>query len=89
MFEVAEVDRTVSKEEYASEVAKIRWEQLDAQRRLQEAAFPLIVLFGGVDGAGKSETVHLLNEWIVTRLAVVTRCGCARRLASATLPGSF
>jgi AMP-polyphosphate phosphotransferase len=70
MFEAAEVGRKVSKEEYESEVAKLRWELLDAQRTLERATFPLIVLFGGVDGAGKSETVHLLNEWMDPRWIV-------------------
>ena len=37
-----------------------------------DAPFPVIVLFAGVDAAGKSETASLLNEWmdphwIVTR----------------------
>ena len=29
--------------------------------------FPLIVLFGGVDGGGKTEGVQLLNEWMDPR----------------------
>ena len=60
MFETAELGRRVSKEEYRSEVAGLRWQLLDAQRQLRSQPFPLIVVFGGVDGAGKSETVHLL-----------------------------
>ena len=70
MFEVAEIGRSVSKEEYESEVARLRWELLDAQRRLEGSRVPIIVLFGGVDGAGKSETVHLLNEWMDPRWLV-------------------
>jgi polyphosphate kinase 2 (PPK2 family) len=61
MFEAAEVRRTVAKKEYEFEVSKLRWELLDAQRTLERASFPLIVVFGGVDGAGKSETVHVLS----------------------------
>ena len=72
MFEAAELGRTVSKEEYRSEVAGLRWQLLDAQRQLRTAPFPLIVVFGGVDGAGKSETVQLLNEWMDPRW-IVTR----------------
>ena len=67
MFEAAETGRTVSKADYESEVAKLRWELLDAQRLLKSARFPLIVLFGGADGAGKSETVQLLNAWMDPR----------------------
>jgi polyphosphate:AMP phosphotransferase len=70
MFEAAEVRRTVAKKEYEFEVSKLRWELLDAQRTLERASFPLIVVFGGVDGAGKSETVHLLNEWMDPRWIV-------------------
>jgi AMP-polyphosphate phosphotransferase len=70
VFEVAEIGRTVPKEEYASEVARLRWELLDARRRLESEGIPLIVLFGGVDGAGKSETVQLLNEWMDPRWIV-------------------
>jgi polyphosphate:AMP phosphotransferase len=70
VFEAAEVGRTVSKAEYEFEVLKLRWELLDAQRMLEHAPFPLIVVFGGVDGAGKSETVHLLNEWMDPRWIV-------------------
>ena len=60
----------VSKSEYDGEVARLRWELLNAQQALRGTAFPLIVLFGGVDGAGKSETVHLLNEWMDPRWMV-------------------
>jgi AMP-polyphosphate phosphotransferase len=67
MFEAAEAGRTVSKADYEAEVAKLRWELLDAQRLLKSARFPLIVLFGGADGAGKSETVQLLNAWMDPR----------------------
>ena len=67
MFEAAELDRAVAKTEYGSEVARLRLELLDMQRRLERHPFPLIVLFGGVDAAGKSETVHLLNEWMDPR----------------------
>jgi polyphosphate:AMP phosphotransferase len=70
MFEAAQLDRSVTKTDYAFEVSKLRWELLDAQRTLANQPYPLIVLFAGVDGAGKSETVHLLNEWMDPRLIV-------------------
>ena len=31
------------------------------------ANFPVIILIGGVDGAGRGETVNLLNEWMDPR----------------------
>jgi AMP-polyphosphate phosphotransferase len=70
MFEAAELRRAVAKADYESEVARLRLELLDLQRQLEQHPFPLIVLFGGVDAAGKSETVHLLNEWMDPRFIV-------------------
>ena len=67
MFEAAELRREVAKMDYESEVARLRLELFELQRRLERHPFPLIVLFGGVDAAGKSETVHLLNEWMDPR----------------------
>ena len=37
------------------------------QMELREADFPVIVVFAGVDGAGKSETVNKLHEWMDSR----------------------
>jgi polyphosphate:AMP phosphotransferase len=48
---------------------------LDAQQRLREAPFPVLVLFAGVDGAGKSETVNLLNAWLDPRWLVTRAFG--------------
>jgi AMP-polyphosphate phosphotransferase len=70
MFESAMLGRTVSKVEYEDEVARLRWELLNAQRELQGRPFPVVVLFGGVDGAGKTETIHLLNQWMDPRWIV-------------------
>ena len=72
MFEAAEVGRKLGKDVYKSQVPILRAELLDAQQQLLNAPFPVIVLFAGVDAAGKSETASLLNEWmdphwIVTR----------------------
>ena len=67
MFEAAETGRQVSKSDYESEVAKLRWELLEAQRLLAAARFPLVVVFGGADSAGKSEMVQLLNQWMDPR----------------------
>jgi polyphosphate:AMP phosphotransferase len=72
MFEAAEVGSKLSKEEYKAQVPILRAELLEAQQRLREARFPVIVLFAGVDLAGKGETVNLLNEWMDPRW-IVTR----------------
>jgi polyphosphate:AMP phosphotransferase len=72
MFEAAEVGRSLSKAQYKAQVPALREELLAAQKQLLDARFPVIILFAGVDAAGKGETVNLLNEWmdphwIVTR----------------------
>ena len=60
MFESAEIGHKVDKEIYDREVPGLREALLDAQYDLiSRRGFPVIVLVGGVDGAGCSETVHL------------------------------
>jgi polyphosphate:AMP phosphotransferase len=72
MFEAAELGRTIAKEKFKAQVPALRTELLEVQRQLTSAKFPVIVVFAGVDGAGKGETVNLLNEWMDPRW-IVTR----------------
>ena len=72
MFEAAELGRTVPKETFKAQVPVLRTELLAIQQQLTGARFPVIVVFAGVDGAGKGETVNLLNEWMDPRY-IVTR----------------
>ncbi len=72
MFEAAELGRKLSKEDFAAAAPALRAEMLNLQIKLREANFPVIVVFAGVDGAGKNESVNLLNEWLDPRW-VVTR----------------
>jgi polyphosphate:AMP phosphotransferase len=67
MFETAELGRSVGKEDFEAEVPKLRLELLEAQRALQKAGVPVIVLLAGADGAGKGETVSRVLEWLDTR----------------------
>ena len=67
MFETAELGRSVGKEEFEAEVPKLRLELLEAQRELQKAGVPVILLLAGADGAGKGETVSRVLEWLDTR----------------------
>jgi len=68
MFESAELGQEVSKEEYDAAIPALREALLDAQYDLLAAKdFPVLVIIGGVEGAGKSETVHTLNEWMDPR----------------------
>ena len=67
MFEAAEVGRKLAKSDYKAQVPRLRSELLSVQQELRQAPFPVIVLFAGVDTAGKGETVNLLNEWMDPR----------------------
>jgi polyphosphate:AMP phosphotransferase len=68
MFESAELGNKIDKETYDREVPNLREDLLNAQYDLsQQKRFPVIIVVGGVDGAGKSETVNLLNEWMDPR----------------------
>lgn len=68
MFESAELGHKVDKETYERELPGLREALLDAQFDLiSHRPFPVIVLIGGVDGAGRSESVGLLNQWLDPR----------------------
>ncbi len=68
MFESAEVGHKVDKAKYAREEPQLREALLNAQFDLAaHGKFPVLILIGGVDGAGKGETVNLLNEWMDPR----------------------
>ena len=68
MFESAELGHKVTKQVYARQEPKLREALLNAQFDLAQAKkFPVLILIGGVDGAGKGETVNLLSEWMDPR----------------------
>jgi polyphosphate:AMP phosphotransferase len=68
MFESAELGHAIGKARYHREEPRLRADLLDAQYDVGSLAkFPVIVLVNGVDGAGKGETVNLLNEWMDPR----------------------
>ncbi len=69
MFESAELGHEIDKETYRRERPALREALLAAQFEAQESAqFPVIILIGGVDGAGKGETLNRLNAWMDPRL---------------------
>lgn len=68
MFESAELGHKIDKAAYDAEVPQLREALLDAQMDLAKSAkFPVIILVGGLDGAGRGETVNQLNEWMDPR----------------------
>ncbi len=72
IFEAAELGLAVSRSDYKVQEPALRERLLDAQQRLSEADFPVLLLFSGVDGAGKGETANTLSAWMDPR-RVVTR----------------
>jgi polyphosphate:AMP phosphotransferase len=68
MFEAAEIGHKLSKGEYKRIEPKLRADLLEVQYEISKnGKFPVIVLISGVRGAGKGETVNLLNEWMDPR----------------------
>ncbi|MBT8446464.1 MAG: polyphosphate:AMP phosphotransferase, partial [Gammaproteobacteria bacterium] len=67
MFEALELGRKVTKQDYNDEEPGLHTALLNTQRRIIEAGIPVIIIIAGVEGAGKGETVNLLNKWLDTR----------------------
>ncbi|MFD2181383.1 polyphosphate:AMP phosphotransferase [Rhodoplanes azumiensis] len=68
MFESADLSHHVPKAVFKREETKLREALLDAQFDLAaQRRFAVLILIAGVEGAGKGETVNLLNEWMDPR----------------------
>ncbi|MBS2024855.1 MAG: polyphosphate:AMP phosphotransferase [Deltaproteobacteria bacterium] len=67
MFESAELGIEIDKKTFAEEAPKVRAALLEAQKRLAASNQAVVVLVSGVEGAGKSETLNLLLEWMDAR----------------------
>ena len=71
MFDTASIAHFIEKPQWKKEEPKLRQALLAAQMELlQHKKFPVLILIGGVEGAGKGETVNLLNEWMDPRHVV-------------------
>ena len=67
MFEVAELGQTTSKAEFKAALEQLRPRLLSLGQSLRASKRGVIVLIGGVEGAGKSEVVNRLTEWLDPR----------------------
>ncbi|MFO1191963.1 MAG: polyphosphate:AMP phosphotransferase [Rhodoferax sp.] len=68
MFEAAEIGHKLAKGEFKRIEPQLRGDLLDAQYELSRLGrFPVVILISGVRGAGKGETVNLLNAWMDPR----------------------
>ena len=79
MFEVAEVGQKIDRDTFSQLVPQLRERLLDAQFRLRDSDFSVVVVIGGVEGAGKGETVNLLMEWLDARGVAVHALAPSRR----------
>lgn len=76
MFESAELGHKIAKAEYDREVPQLRTHLLGLQYdMLTKPDFPVVIVIAGVDGAGKSETLNVLHEWMDPRHIVTTAFG--------------
>ncbi len=75
MFEAAEIGHEISKQDFDAELPALRQELLDAQTELRKADFPVIIVVGGVDGAGKGETINTLLSWLDPRFVETCATG--------------
>ncbi len=68
MFSTAELGQKLSKKDYKAIEPILREELLQLQRALlQQDRTAVIIVFAGVDGGGKGETVQVLNAWMDAR----------------------
>ena len=68
MFRTAELGQKVPKSEFNQREPLLRQALLEVQANLRiNSKFPVVILFAGVDGAGKGDTVNVLNEWMDPR----------------------
>ena len=76
MFESAELGHRVDKKTYKDEEPKLREALLDAQYELHEdGGFAVLLVIAGPEGAGRSEMVNVLKEWMDPRHLVIKAFG--------------
>jgi polyphosphate:AMP phosphotransferase len=68
MFELAESDPVLPDDEAKRLIPTLRTRLLRAQYRFRhDKQRALLILIGGIDGAGKGDTINLLNDWMDAR----------------------
>ncbi|MBS3916734.1 MAG: polyphosphate:AMP phosphotransferase [Sulfuritalea sp.] len=68
MFESAELGHKIDKATFDKQAPRLRADLLDAQYDMGDLKkYAVIILINGVNGAGKGETVNLLNAWMDPR----------------------
>lgn len=68
MFDAAELGQRVSGREFKERQLELRTKLLTLQYRTRELErFPVLIDFAGVEGAGKTTTINMLNMWMDPR----------------------
>ncbi|WP_303903253.1 polyphosphate:AMP phosphotransferase [Thiohalomonas denitrificans] len=65
---MAQLGNKITKDEFRKREPELRVRLLQAQQAVREAGIPVLILVSGVDGAGKGDTVNMLNEWMDPRV---------------------
>ena len=66
-FQDAAGSDKIKKKEFKAVKPDLRYAMVELQQRLRRADFPVMVVFAGVDGAGKHEMVNLFHAWLDPR----------------------
>ena len=78
MFEAAEIGHSVEDDDYDARVPELRERLMNAQYDLLETKkVSIVVVVAGVDGAGKGDTINLLQSWLDPRQVRVYGMGAA------------
>ena len=75
MFEAAELEKSLTKEEFDAMEPELRTKLIDVQHRLKSSNLSVLVIIAGVEGSGKGDTINLLHEWMDPRFLVTTAFG--------------
>jgi len=67
MFELVEMEKTLSKDDYDKRISELRQRLFFAQLETKKLNIPIIILIAGVDGAGRGEIINLISEFLDTR----------------------
>jgi polyphosphate kinase 2 (PPK2 family) len=71
VFEVAEVGQQIDKDAYETEVHALQLSLLALQQQLRDSGTSVLVVFAGVDAAGKGETANVISRWLDARYVQV------------------